>query len=94
LQVFAGFESNRFARRDIGDFAGPRVAANAALAGFYHEYTEAAKLNALSTLKRCFHRFEQRLDSDLGLHLWNAGSFCHVVYYIQLNHESLRVLAL
>ena len=47
----------------------------------------------LKMLKRGFHCFEQRLDCDLGLHLWDAGSLCYVVYYIQLNHESLRVFS-
>jgi hypothetical protein len=82
LKLFAGFKPDGFAGRDIGDFSSSRIASNSAFSRFYHEHPEAAQLDALSALEGVFHRFEQRLDGDLGLGLWNAGLVGYLIDYV------------
>src|SRR2546423_11214928 len=86
LQVLAGLEANRAAGRDAHFLAGPRVAADAALARLHLEDSEAAELNPVASLHRHAHRVEHRVDGYLGLDLGNVGDLRNFVDDVDLDH--------
>src|SRR5262249_32759174 len=90
LEFLPGLKSNCFTRRDVGDFTGSWVAADASLARLHNEYTKAAKLDALASLKSSLHRVKQRFNCDLGLHLRYAGLIGYMVDDVELDHVVLR----
>ncbi len=66
LKLFAGFEADSLARRDVDLFAGAGIAADASLARLYAEDAEAAEFDALAAAKSLLQRFENGLDGLLG----------------------------
>jgi hypothetical protein len=90
LKFFAGLESNRLARRNVGDLSGSRIAPNTALTRFDHEDAKSAQLDSLAALQSFLHRLEQRLDRYLGFNFRNAGLVGNLIHYIKLDHFSLR----
>src|SRR5579864_1564715 len=88
LQLPARFEADRFAGRDRHLRAGPRVAANAGLAGADVEDAEASQFNALPMRQRSLHALENRFHRHLGLGLGYPGLIYYFINDIELDHES------
>src|SRR5205823_3750962 len=86
LEIFAGLEANGPPWRNANFFPGPRVAADAALAGFHLEHAEATELDALAPLHGGPHRVEYRIDRHLSFHLGDVGYFRHFVDDVDLDH--------
>src|SRR5258706_10916366 len=86
LEIFAGLEADRPARRNADFLAGARVAANAALARLHLEDAEATQLDALAALHGGPHRIEDGVDSNLGFDLGDVGDFRDFVDDVDLDH--------
>src|SRR5215475_4348831 len=85
LEVFSRLEANSPAGRNPDFLSGPRVTANAPLAGLHLEDAESAKFNAFAALHRNPHRIEDSVDSYLGLDLGNVSHLGNLVDDVNLN---------
>src|SRR5712664_4634887 len=90
LKLFAGFEADGFARRDVDLFAGAGIAADAGFAGLDAEHAEAAKFDALAAAESLLQRFENGLDGLLGFGAADVRGGDDSIYDIQLNHAILQ----
>src|SRR2546423_14485752 len=88
LQIFAGFEPDRAPGRNADFLAGPRVAADAALARLHLEDPESAQLDALAALHGDSHRVEDGVDCHLGFDFGDVGNLRHFVHDVDLDHAS------
>src|SRR5687768_13256525 len=86
LQFLAGLEANRAAGRDAHFLAGPRVAADAALARLHLKDAKATQLNTFAALHRVTHGFEHSIDGQLGFDLGDIGHARDFVDDIDLDH--------
>src|SRR5438477_1966950 len=89
LKLFAGFEANSFAWRNVDFFAGAGVAADAGLARLHAENTEATELDALATAKSLLQRFENGFDRLLGFGATDVRRGHDGIYDVQLDHAIL-----
>src|ERR1043165_3863661 len=86
LEVLPWLEADRPAGRDADFLAGPRIAADAALARLYLKDAESPKLDAFAALHGHSHRVEHRVDGYLGFDLGNVGDFRNFVDDVDLDH--------
>src|SRR5918992_1721833 len=86
LEVFAGLEADRPARRNADLFASSWIPSDAALARLDLENPKAAELDSLAPLHGQAHRIEDRVDGHLSLHLGDVGDFRNLVYDVDLDH--------
>src|SRR5687768_6542155 len=80
LKFLAGLEADSAAGRDADFFARSRITPDAALSGLYLKHAKASQLNAFPALHRVTHRFEHRVDGQLGFdlgHVGDARDFVH-----------------
>jgi len=82
LQFFAGLESDRLARWNVGNLAGAWIAPDAALAGLNDENSKPSQFNPLAALQSVLHSFKQRLDRYFRFDLWNSSLVCNLIYYV------------
>jgi hypothetical protein len=92
LEFFARLEADGFAWGYICDFACSGVAAHAALTGLHDKNAEAAQLYALAALQGILHCFKQSLDCDFSFDFRDASFIGDLIYYVELDHVSLRLL--
>jgi hypothetical protein len=86
MKLFAGLESDGFARSD-GDFGtSSGVATNAGLSRLDSEDAEAAKFNAVTSDKCLFHALEDSVYRSLCFGPWQAGTLNNPLYKILFNH--------
>src|SRR6185437_12664954 len=84
LEVLAGLEANRAARRDAYFFARPGIAPDSAFARLHLKDAEAAQLDSLTALHGEPHRLEHRIDGHLGLDLGDIRHPRHLVDDVDL----------
>ena len=92
MQLFAGFEADGFAGRNIDLFAGAWITADTGLARFDAEDPEAPKLNALAAAESRLQGFEDGFDSLLGLGAADVRCGNDRVHDVQLDHTCLPLL--
>jgi hypothetical protein len=90
LEFFAGLKTDSLAWGDVCHFSGSRVTAHAALTRLNDKHAEAAQLYALAALQGVLHRFKQSFDCDFSFDFRDAGLIGDLVYYVELDHISLR----
>src|SRR5712664_734044 len=89
LKLFAGFETDGLAGRNVHLFAGAGVAADAGLAGLDAEHAEAAEFDALTAAESLLQRFENSFNGLLGLGAADVRRTDDSIYDIELNHTIL-----
>src|SRR5262249_7682886 len=90
LQLLAGFEAYRFARRNVDFGASARVAADAGLTWANGEHAKAAQLNTIAARQRLLHALKHRFDRHLRLGLGDASLGDNFVDQIKFDHKWLR----
>ena len=88
LQLFAGFESHRFAGRDSHLDTGLGVAAHTTLAIADLEDTEPAKFDALTLAESVFHLLEDDLYGMSCLDPRNVRGLCNAIDEVGFYHVS------
>jgi hypothetical protein len=90
LKLFARFEADGFAGRNVDLFAGAGIAADAGLARLHAEDAEAAEFDALAAAKSLLQRFENSFDRLLGFGAADVRRDDDGIYDVQLNHVILQ----
>src|ERR1700730_1732076 len=86
LQLLAGLEANRLARRNRYLGAGARVAPYAGLARPHVKHSKASQFNAVALGQRSSHAFENGFHGQFGLGFGNAGLVHHFIDDVELDH--------
>ena len=89
LKLFAGFEADGFAGRNVDFFAGAGIAADAGLARFHAKDAEAAEFDALAAAESLLQRFENGFDRLLGFGAADVRRGHDGIYDVQLDHAIL-----
>ena len=89
LEVLAGLEANRSARRDANFLARPWVASDAALAGLHLKDPESAQLDAIPALHGQTHGVEYGVNRDLSFDFGDIGDFRDFVDDVDLDHVGI-----
>ncbi len=90
LKLFAGFEADGFARRDVDFFAGAWIAADAGFAGLDAKDAEAAELDSLAAAESLLEGFEDGFDGLLGFGAADVRRGDDGINDVQLDHAILQ----
>jgi len=91
LQLFPGFESNRFAGRDRHLGSSARVATDAGLARPHVEDSKSSKLNAFAATESALHTFENGFNGHLRLSLGDARLVNDLIDDVEFDQSRLPV---